>query len=338
MPTRREILALLAAPAFAAEASPYLTPHKYGRLVLQASAEPGAFDSRTVDCPFVFHHGGRFYMTYVGWDGTGYQTGLASSANLVEWRKEGCILKRDPASPITRHNIAMNWIVRQNQLHSVGELRKVRGRFLGAFHAYPNAGLEEGPAVIGLCWSDNLLHWDIGDICLKPEDGTSWEEGGLYKPCLLEHEGTYYLFYNAKTAGRSWREQTGVATSKDLKTWTRYSGNPILPVGRPDSWDERFASDPCVLLNGKEWAMYYYGFDRTGKARDLLAVGLDPFHLTKVNAILVDVGLPGAVDSTFAHKPSVVYHQGALYHFYTAVSGKYPAEIRGIAVARSRPW
>jgi hypothetical protein len=34
----------------------------------------------------------------------------------------------------------------------------------------------------------------------------------------------------------------------------------------------------------------------------------------------------------------VIYHQGALYHFYCAVSGKYPAETRGIGVARSRPW
>jgi predicted GH43/DUF377 family glycosyl hydrolase len=335
---RRELFAILAAPAFAAGTSPYLTPHKYGKLVLQASTEAGTFDCRTVDCPFVFRHGGRFYMTYVGWDGTGYQTGLASSANLVDWRKEGCILKRDPASPITRYNVALNWIVRQNQLRSAGELRKVRGRFLGAFHAYPNAGLEEGPAVIGLCWSSDLHQWEIGDICLKPEDGTDWEKGGLYKPCLVESEGTYYLFYNAKTAGRSWREQTGVATSKDLKTWTRYPGNPILPNGGAGSWDERFASDPCVLLKGKEWAMYYYGFDRKGKARDFLAVGSDPFHFHKVNEILIDVGPPGAVDATFAHKPSVIYYQGALYHFYCAVSGKYPDEIRGISVARSRPW
>ena len=338
MTTRREVLALLAAPAFAAAPNPYLTTYKYGKLVLSAATEPGAFDCKTVDCPFVFRHGGRFYMTYVGWDGTGYQTGLASSVNLVDWHKEGCILKRDPASPITRYNIAMNWIVRENQLQAAGELRKVHGRFLGAFHAYPNAGLEQGPAVIGLCWSRDLLHWELGDVCLKPEDGADWEKGGLYKPCLLEYEGTYYLFYNAKTAGRSWREQTGVATSKDLKSWTRYAGNPILPVGGPGSWDERFASDPCVLLNGTEWALFYYGLDLTGKARDFLAVGRDPFHFAKVNEILIDVGPHGAVDSTYAHKPSVIYHQGALYHFYCAVSGKYPDQTRGISVARSRPW
>ena len=325
-------------------AARYLTPHKYGKLVVQASTEPGEFDSRSVDCPFVFHHQGRFYMTYIGWDGTGYQTGLASSMDLVDWKKEGCILRRDPSSPITRYNIALNWIVRQNELRSAGDLKNVRGRFLGVYHAYPNAGLEEGPAVIGLCWSDDLRHWEIGPPCLRSEEGAEWENGGLYKPCLLEHQGTYYIFYNAKTKslpreqGGGWHEQTGVATSKDLKTWNRYKGNPIIRNGGAGSWDERFASDPCVLLDGRRWAFYYFGLDKQGKARDLLAVDDGPFHPVKANQIVIDVGPLGAVDATYAHKPSMVYHQGALYHFYCAVSGKWPNEVRGISVARSRPW
>ncbi len=338
-PTRRTFLAAsCVVPLTAADpVQRYRTPHKYGRLVVQASTEPGAFDVRTVDCPFVFHHKGRFYMTYVGWDGDGYQTGLASSSNLIAWKKEGCILRRDPSSPVTRYNIAMNWIVRQNELFSAGELKKVRGRFLGVYHAYPNQGLEAGPAVIGLCWSDDLMRWEIESPCLRPEDGTDWENGGLYKPCLLEHQGTYYLFYNAKTKLLA-REQTGVATSTDLKSWRRYLGNPIIPNGPAGSWDDRFASDPCVLLDGRRWAFFYYSLDAKGKARDLLALGDNPFSPSKVNEILIDVGPPGSVDSTYAHKPSVVYHRGALYHFYCAVSGKWPNEVRGISVARSQPW
>ena len=344
--TRRCFIAAAGSAGLAAgdRQARYRTPYKIGRLVLTASDQDAAFDSRSVDCPFVFHHDGRFYMTYVGWDGTGYQTGLASSANLTEWKKEGCILRRDPRSPVTRYNIAMNWILRQNEMRSAGELQKIRGRFLGAYHAYPSAGLEQGPAVIGLCWSDDLMNWKIDDPCLHPEDGADWENGGLYKPCLLEHRGTFYLFYNAKTKnlpreqGGGWREQTGVATSTDLRHWRRYPGNPIIPNGAAGSWDERFASDPCVLLDGRVWAFFYYSFDRKGKARDLLALGGDPFHPVKVDEILIDLGPPGSVDSTFAHKPSVICHEGTLYHFYCAVSGKWPNEIRGISVARSRPW
>src|SRR5215467_10837954 len=108
MLTRRTWIAgsMAACAQSADEAARYRTPYKYGKLVVAASSEEGAFDGRSVDCPFVFHHNGRFYMTYVGWDGTGYQTGLASSTDLTSWQKEGCILKRDASNPVTRYNIA----------------------------------------------------------------------------------------------------------------------------------------------------------------------------------------------------------------------------------------
>jgi predicted GH43/DUF377 family glycosyl hydrolase len=341
--TRRSLLGSFASAALAARSTPpdlrsYRTPYKLNKLVLAASKEDQSFDNKSVDCPFVFSHGGHFYMTYVGFDGIGYQTGLASSDDLVAWKREGCILRRDPASAITRYNIAMNWIVRENNLRSPGKLKRVKGRFLGAYHAYPSAGYEQGPAVIGLCWSNDLHNWQLENPCLRPEESADWERGGLYKPCLVEHSGTYYLFYNAKTQEKRWHEQSGVATSRDLQTWRRYAGNPLIRNGTPETWDDRFASDPCVVLDGKRWVLFYFGLDSKGKARDLLALGDDPFHFEKVNEILVDVGPPGSVDSTYAHKPSVIFHDGALYHFYCAVSGAWPNETRGISVARSKPW
>ena len=107
-----------------------------------------------------------------------------------------------------------------------------------------------------------------------------------------------------------------------------------------DARDSRFASNPFVVKNGREFAMFYFGFgyQRPGRACELLALGDDPLHFAKVPDILIDTGQPGSIDETYAHKPSVIYHDGALYHFYCAVSGKYPNEVRGIAVARSRPW
>ncbi len=84
--------------------------------------------------------------------------------------------------------------------------------------------------------------------------------------------------------------------------------------------------------------MFYYCLVAKGKARDLLALGRCPRRFDKVNDILIDVGPPGAVDEVYAHKPSVVWRSGALYHFSCAVSGKYPNELRGISVARSRWW
>ena len=111
MHRRDFLLASAALPLCAAESvsiPPALrTPYKLHRLVVSASGTPGAWDERAVDCPFVFRHQAKFYMTMVGWDGTGYQTGLASSSDLLDWRSEGAILRRNPADPITRYNIAL---------------------------------------------------------------------------------------------------------------------------------------------------------------------------------------------------------------------------------------
>ena len=320
--------------------APFRTPYKYGRLVLEKSGVAGSFDERSVDCPFVFTVDARFYMTYVGFDGTGYQTGLASSHDLVHWEREGLILGRDPADPIARYNMALMSILRDDGLQSAARLQKVNGRYLGVWHAYPNPGYEAGPAVIGLAWSSDLRHWQRTAPILRPEDGAAWEQGGLYKPYLVKSGGTYYLFYNAKNAvEKNWIEQTGVATSRDLRTWTRYPGNPILPAGPPQSWDHRFASDPAVLRYKKWWVLYYYGLAADGRARDLLALGEGgPYHFTKVAEIMIDVGPPGSIDEDYAHKPSMISHHGDLYHFYCAVGGRWPNDVRGISVARSRPW
>jgi len=327
-----------------AEIAPFRTPHKYGQLVLGPSGAAGTFDEKSVDDPFVFYHEGEFKMLYIGFDGIGYQTGLARSRDLLRWERVGCVAPRDPNSKWTKYNLALACIVREDGMTSQGRLKKVHGRYLGAWNAYPSAGYEEGAAVIGLAWSDDLLHWELTEPILFPADGAPWEHGGLYRPNLIERDGTFYLYYNAKTdrlpkaEGGGWREQSGVATSRDLKTWKRYEGNPILTNGDAASRDAKFASNPFVVRHKHLWGMYYFGFDRAGKARELLALGRDPYHFAKVDEVMVDVGAPGTVDETFAHKTSVIWHEGALYHFYCAVSHKWPHEVRGISVARSRAF
>jgi predicted GH43/DUF377 family glycosyl hydrolase len=333
--------------------SAYATPYKYPQLLLRGTGKQGDFDQRSVDDPIVFRAHGRFYMLYIGFDGVGYQTGLATSTDLVAWSRVALVGPRDSSSKYTKFNLAISSILRDKHLRGSGEAIRVNGQYLAAWNAYPSAGYEEGAAVIGLARSTDLLRWTLTEPILKPEEGAAWEHGGLYRPDLLLHRGTYYLYYNAKTdnlpksEGGGWHEQTGVATSRDLLRWTRYSGNPVLRNGprvnaaqSPGARDSRFASNPFVMLNGSQYAMYYFGFNyqRPGRACELLALGNDPYHFVKEPDPLIDTGPPGSIDETFAHKPSLIYHDGALYHFYCGVSGKYPDEVRGVAVARSKPW
>ncbi|NLE30401.1 MAG: family 43 glycosylhydrolase [Phycisphaerae bacterium] len=320
------------------------TPHKIAHLVLSPSFQMDTFESHRIDCPNPFHYRDSYYMTYVGWDSIGYRTGLASSQDLLTWKKEGLILDRGPRGSLTEFNAAMTNIIRDNDLFGPGELRIIDGRFIGTYHAYPGAGYESGPAIIGLCFSHDLRHWELTGPVLQAKDGADWERGGLYKSWIVEHDGIYYLFYNAKNQSEgSWNEQIGLATSKDLTTWNRYEGNPILRNGPAGTFDDRFASDPCVFRYGNGWVMFYFGLSSDGHARNSVAFSDDLLHWTKSETILIDIGGPGSIDSIYAHKPGMIARDGKLYHFYCAVSPNpnpdqkmgqiRTGEIRGIALA-----
>ncbi|MHB9031570.1 MAG: glycoside hydrolase family protein [Anaerolineae bacterium] len=321
------------------------TPYQVPWLQVAPSFIAGQYDSHAVDGAFVFRHEGRFYMSFIGFDGTGYRTGLAVSGDLMHWRKEGMIIDRGGPGSQTEFNAAMIWILRDNDLYGSGELLPVDGRYIGTYHAYPAAGYEAGPASIGICSSRDLRRWDLAPFSLQAADGGEWERGGLYKSCLLRHENLYYMFYNAKNSSHSpWHEQIGVVTSTDLVHWERYAANPVLPVGPAGSWDERFASDPYILRIGSTWVMFYYGLAADGHARDGVAFSDDLLHWDKAPGPILDVGAPGSLDSQYAHKPAVIYNKGVLYHYYCAVSPALEPqhgtvanrELRGIGLRTSQ--
>jgi predicted GH43/DUF377 family glycosyl hydrolase len=322
------------------------TPFKQRHLLIAASLHSGDFDSHLADCPFPFYHEGSYWMTYIGWDTTGYRTGIAQSPDLLHWTKRGLLLDRGPVGSATQHNVALTCIARDNDLHSSGSLRPFNGRYIGTYHAYPGTGYESGSASIGICTTTDTRHWDIRPPVLHADPNCAWEAGGLYKSWLLEHDGTWYLFYNAKnrTEG-TWKEQTGFATSTDLEHWQRNPGNPVISNGPADSFDQQFASDPCVFRDGDHWVMFYFGLATDGHAREGVAFSTDLHHWTKYDNPLLDIGPPGSIDSIHAHKPGIITRNGVLYHFYCAVSPVspgsttevHPQEMRGITVATSAP-
>ena len=47
---------------------------------------------------------------------------------------------------------------------------------------------------------------------------------------IVKHRGRYYAYYHASALGERGRWCTCIARSDDLVHWTKYSGNPIVPV------------------------------------------------------------------------------------------------------------
>jgi len=324
------------------------TPYKLNRYLLQGSGKEGD-PEREIDCPFVFSFEGKYGMTYVGFDGVGYRTFLAFSEDLINWERYGVIIDRIPGDFYLSNSIAMTWILRDNDLSASGSLKKVNGEYVGAYFATPGKGYEAGPGVIGLCHSKDLFHWVVDPPCLFPEEGAMWEQGGLYKACLVEEEGKYYLYYNAKNKTEessettevvfetafTWREQIGVAISDDLVKWRRFPGNPIVPNGKEGSPDEIVAGDACVIKNNDEWLMFYYCFDGQKKTFNCVARSKDLISFQKYDGILLAAGEKGSIDETMAFKPSVIKKDGILYHFYTGIS--LPNKRNGITFESSVP-
>jgi predicted GH43/DUF377 family glycosyl hydrolase len=323
----------------------YATPHKYGKPVLEGSGLEGHFDACAVDIPFVFRHQGRFFMLYTGFDGIGYQSAFAASDDLLHWQFYGMALPRLPDQRWDGLSASATWLLREDDLFGGGELKKYDGKYWMAYHSYPGSGYETGPAEIGLAWTDreDLSDWRrLEKPVFSWRDGADWERGGLYKACLIQKEDTFYLYYNAKTADRSWIEQTGIAISKDLLHWDRYEHNPVLKV-TPNTWQSTFLSDPFICRDGDQWVNFYFAYDLK-HAQDGLALSTDMLNWDKAADPLLPCGEPGEIDATHAHKASLIFYNNALYHFYCAVrpwregdKSKVHNEYRTISVACSKP-
>lgn len=342
------------------ELSSYATPFKLGRPVVQGSGIPGRFDAQGVDCPFVFRHRDRFCMMYVGFDGIGYRTGLAESRDLVNWTFKGIMLDRmeeeGSKARWDRIGAAGSWIMLESDgVFDTPVLKKIDGRYWMVYHSYPEAGYEAGGARMGLAWckDEELLEWNrLDEPVFTYEDGGLWEQGGLYKCCVIHSEGLYHMFYNAKNSTDwPWKEETGLAVSEDLQHWRRHPDNPLLKT-KPDSYYSVYYSDPCLKYSSEDsvWLNFGFGFDGR-QAQGALAWSENLAQWTQLERPWLPAGLPGQVDSLHAHKSSVIYWEGVLYHYYCAcrpvreedeavmgIQDGGNGEFRCISVAASRPF
>ena len=220
------------------------TPYKYGLAVAPAD------NYHKIDCPTVFRQGDKWLMTYVvyngkgGTDGRGYETWIAESDNLLEWRTLGRVLSyRDgkwdcnqrggfPALP------DMEW-------GGSYELQTYKGRHWMTYIGGEGTGYEavKAPLYVGLAWTKGDIstahEWESLDkpiLSIHDKDAQWWEKLTQYKSTVYWDKdktlgAPFVMYYNA--GGRHPEtdlkgERVGIALSKDMKTWKRYSGNPVF--------------------------------------------------------------------------------------------------------------
>ena len=109
-------------------------------------------------------------------------------------------------------------------------------------------------------------------------------------------------------------------------TWTKITGNPILPHREDDMWD-RYPSAPHILQVEDKLRMYYYGEIQGPRGKER-RIGFaeapidDPYNWTKspLNPIL-DLSEPGNLDSVWCSYPWVLPITDSLWYMYYAGFG-----------------
>lgn len=302
------------------------TPYKYGVVLM---GETG----KKVDCPSVFRHDGKWYMTYIIFDGNGYETAIAKSDDLLKWHTLGKILK----FTLGRWDgmQAAGYIALQD--HTWGgsyELQKYNNRYWLSYIGGALKGYETDPLSIGIAWIDDPtkpVEWNRLEkpvLSRDQSDVREFEALTQYKSNVIFDKERrlgyrFVMFYNGKK--NHGYERIGMAVSNDMENWLRYGTQPVIDNGHGIS------GDPQITRIGDVWVMFYFGtFLRPG-AFDTFACSYDLVSWTKWTG--PDLVAPSeSWDKTYAHKPWVIKYDGVVYHYYCAVGD----QGRVIALATSK--
>eukprot|EP00804_Cyclotella_cryptica_P018656 CCRYP_007166-RA/>CCRYP_007166-RA protein AED:0.00 eAED:0.00 QI:116/-1/1/1/-1/1/1/831/1277 len=295
---------------------------------------PGFENIKMTDVPTVYQIPGdkKYYMSFVGFDGSCYQSFVAESSDLLSWTDirfaMGC-----GEEGIDEGGVVLGaYLYECYDIQAPRVLKRVNGRFYSLYGAYSKkGGYEIDPGHQGLATSGDGLFWvrEKNESILSifgPGTVGTWEKDSIYQPFLLEHDGTYYNFYNAKQMPQ-WVEQIGLATSKNLREWTRHKDNPILCVetlcdsARSGGFDTQFCSDAKVFFDNElnHWVMFYFGVGKGG-AHIMIAFSKDLLHWIRDTEPLYCAGdNPSGLDKSYAHKISILHSNDTWYMFYCAV-------------------
>lgn len=332
------------------------TPYKYGMVVAPKD------NYHQIDCPMVYREGNRWFMTYVvyngknGTDGRGYETWLATSDDLLQWKTLGRLLcyadKGWDMNQRAGYPALIDWTWNGSY-----EMAKYKGRHWMSYFGGEGTGYEaiRKPLNMGMASTKGDITqahpWETSPspvLSINDNSAQWWEKLTHYKSTVYWDKNKtlgkpFVMFYNAggiNPANQLKAERIGIALSSNMTSWRRLplrtakrkTGNPVFFHEAPGI----ITGDAQIVKFPHYYVMFYfsaYNPERKYNAYNTFAVSRDLVNWQDwEGADLVYPSKP--YDDMFAHKSYVLKHQGVVYHFYCAVNH---AGQRGIAVATSVP-
>lgn len=332
------------------------TPYKYGMVVAPED------NYHQIDCPMVYREGNRWFMTYVvyngkdGTDGRGYETWLATSDDLLQWKTLGRLLcyadKGWDMNQRAGYPALIDWTWNGSY-----EMAKYKGRHWMSYFGGEGTGYEaiRKPLNMGMAFTKGDITqahpWETSPspvLSINDKSAQWWEKLTHYKSTVYWDKNKtlgkpFVMFYNAggiNPANQLKAERIGIALSSNMTSWRRLplrtakrkTGNPVFFHEAPGI----ITGDAQIVKFPHYYVMFYfsaYNPEKKYDAYNTFAVSRDLVNWQDwEGADLVYPSKP--YDDMFAHKSYVLKHQGVVYHFYCAVNH---AGQRGIAVATSVP-
>ncbi len=183
----------------------------------------------------------------------------------------------------------------------------------GITHTDPPRPLEEDD--FAHATADSLLQspWVKQPYALSAV-ADPWGETHLWAPHIIRHNGTWHMYYCAGDPDHT-RYKIHLATSTDLKSWTRHPENPMVVDGVD-------ARDPFILRVGDRWVMYYTATSEPEGGNYIVAAvtSTDLVHWEgrKIVFFSPERGTyGGSTESPF------VVRRGSLYYLFLGPRGSY---------------
>lgn len=247
--------------------------------------EPGAWDSLIRERGWIVKDGDQYRMWYTGYDPDQQplkmKLGYATSADGIVWQRH---LKNPIVDEVWVEDMM---IVNRN----------------GTFYMFAEGAGDQAQ----LLKSKDGIQWKrTGALDVRLSNGEKIPAGPYGTPTAVVKDGVWHLFYERRDAG-IW-----LATSKDMKTWTNVSDEPLLLPG-PDGYDKLMIAMNQIVRHNKRWYAVLHGTGSPTKPRDwctYFAVSDDLLAWKKCSN--------GPVLPVADNKSSgVLVHDGERYRLYT---------------------
>lgn len=325
------LISLMVSPAEAQTnyewSEPYRNWHYHPDLVIPSNPDiPGYEEVKMTDVPTVFQIPGDelWYISFIGFDGKGYQSFIAESEDLIHWGNYRLAMGYGPEGSFDYGGVVLGaYLYEDYDIKAPRLLKRKNGKYYSLYGAYPRqGGYELRPGYEGIAQSEDGLNWERADndpiLSVYQDDCGAWEQSCIYQPWLVEHNNRYFNLYNAANGSI---EQMGLAVSSNLFDWKRYQNNPVIPNGRKGSFNDQFSSDIKVFRDNNHWVGFFFGVGQGG-AHIMAAYSDDLYHWTVDPEPLYKAGdNPSGIDEKYAHKISLVWNpeNQTYYMYYCAV-------------------